>query len=526
MDQAPSYTLDEIREGLPPDPGAGSRKRGARKAEAAKPQDYDVNWPGDDGADVGAYIDYLKRQTPLDPSDDSEDKARNAAIAHARVGWDKAVHLETNQDLFWRFWASRPRFGEDYPLWTREQADRHVKNAYKGCENLWGCESAFVHAFQDEGSDQHRFRAWTFDELLAEPDPEWLIPGYVEEGTIGCGYGLPSALKSFVALDFSLSLATGERPLGFLGLPSGTMRLRKTEYIAGEGAGGIKRRIAAWINARAGADDEKRKRLRERIKENFRVIRRMPNLSPESPDGDALIAEVRAFGAEFIVIDTYFTLSGGFDINAPKDSGIVWGWILKLRNETKATIFGIHHQGKDAAAGEFGSIMLRANIDWSYRFVRSDVKKLHTEVEATKPPRDDEAPPKLYLEGKKIADGAFGTRGSIVLGKGEPQTNEGSGQYSDGMVQKALWAIGDGQAVAVDKALAYALMNEWGEEIEDGEEHDKRAGVVRDYLKKLIGQGRFAAMLVLKNGKPTKPPQLKPPPRDTADPSDDDEVEI
>jgi hypothetical protein len=83
------------------------------------------------------------------------------------------------------------------------------------------------------------FPILTMDQLAALPDPEWLIADLVVTDSLCTLYGPFRSYKSFVALDWALCLATGTDWCGRKAKRSDVL------YIAGEGVGGLKLRVAA-----------------------------------------------------------------------------------------------------------------------------------------------------------------------------------------------------------------------------------------------------------------------------------------
>jgi hypothetical protein len=51
-----------------------------------------------------------------------------------------------------------------------------------------------------------KWRLLTVDEVLNMPRPKWLIEGILKEGTLAVLYGEPKSTKSFVALDWAVSV--------------------------------------------------------------------------------------------------------------------------------------------------------------------------------------------------------------------------------------------------------------------------------------------------------------------------------
>ena len=62
-----------------------------------------------------------------------------------------------------------------------------------------------------ESSDESRprFHLLDVEDVLALPDPEWLIDGIIPKKAIAQIYGAPNVGKTFVALDIALSIAAG-----------------------------------------------------------------------------------------------------------------------------------------------------------------------------------------------------------------------------------------------------------------------------------------------------------------------------
>ena len=77
---------------------------------------------------------------------------------------------------------------------------------------------------------------------MARPDPVWLVRDVLPEGGLVTLYGQSGGGKTFVALDLALRIATGMNWWGKRSVQQGLVA-----YIAGEGVGGLKNRIRAWL---------------------------------------------------------------------------------------------------------------------------------------------------------------------------------------------------------------------------------------------------------------------------------------
>ncbi len=86
------------------------------------------------------------------------------------------------------------------------------------------------------------FRFLDDAEIEKLPDPGWLIKGILPEQALVVMYGKPGHGKSFVALDWALSMQKGEQWLDH------AVRQGDVLYILAEGSVRIKKRLKAWKN--------------------------------------------------------------------------------------------------------------------------------------------------------------------------------------------------------------------------------------------------------------------------------------
>ncbi|WP_131822932.1 AAA family ATPase, partial [Mycobacteroides chelonae] len=188
------------------------------------------------------------------------------------------------------------------------------------------------------------------------PDPEPLINETIDRGTVGLLYGAWGTFKTFTALDWAASVATGRPWQGR------ATRKSRVLYIAAEGAFGLKARIHAW---EAGWDTT----LGD---EDLFVLPDPVNLARP-----AEVAEVAALinwgGYGLIVFDTLARCTVGLEENSAQDVGLVIDRLYKLRDVTpdgRGTVLAVHHAGK---AGTLrGSSAYEAGVDLVYRTTRED----------------------------------------------------------------------------------------------------------------------------------------------------------
>ena len=191
--------------------------------------------------------------------------------------------------------------------------------------------------------------------LRALPNPEPLIDNVLDQGTTALLYGKHGTFKTFIALDWAASVATGRKWQGR------NTEQRRTLYIAGEGAFGFKRRIDAWETAwhTEIGDTE------------FDVLPRPVNLT-KAADVANLAALIEWNGYGLVVLDTLARCMVGADENSAKDCGIVVDAMTRLVGHTpgsRGVILGVHHSGKDGKTFR-GSSVFEAGAETVYSTVK------------------------------------------------------------------------------------------------------------------------------------------------------------
>jgi hypothetical protein len=191
--------------------------------------------------------------------------------------------------------------------------------------------------------------------LQALPDPEPLIADTLDQGTVALLYGKWGTYKSFLALDWAASVATGHPWQG-----RATER-RRVLYVAAEGAFGFKSRVAAWQagwHTRIGDDD-------------LAILPHPVNLT--RPGEVAELAALIAWGRYgFVVLDTLARCMVGADENSAQDCGVVVDTLVQLRRATphgRGVVLGVHHTGKDGKTFR-GSSAFEAGADTVYSMTR------------------------------------------------------------------------------------------------------------------------------------------------------------
>ena len=176
--------------------------------------------------------------------------------------------------------------------------------------------------------------------------PSWLIQDVITEHGLSMIWGRSGSLKSFVALDMGLCIATGRE---WHGKP---VKQGRVVYLAAEGAHGLGGRAIGWTKSK-GIDAP-----------NFQLIPHGLTLTKED-DLEALIAAITADPEPvvFIPIDTLSRTFGGGNPNQPSDMNLFVTAADRLKEATGAHVMIIHHGGKDTDKNELGNEGLRNASD-------------------------------------------------------------------------------------------------------------------------------------------------------------------
>lgn len=162
-------------------------------------------------------------------------------------------------------------------------------------------------------------------QLDTVPPPEWLIGGLITTG-LTVVFGPPAAGKSFLALDWACSVATGRHWFGR------SAQRRQVLYVAAEGVAGIPRRVRAWESDRnVRADD-------------LAFVPHVVNLLQPVAVA-ALASEVASRGVGLLVVDTLARSMPGGDENAAQDMGRLVGSLTDIQHRSGCAVILVHHSG-------------------------------------------------------------------------------------------------------------------------------------------------------------------------------------
>jgi RecA-family ATPase len=207
---------------------------------------------------------------------------------------------------------------------------------------------------QPYGRPSHFF---SLEQLAHLPPPQWLIEDMFEAESTVMLAGPPGHYKSFLALDWMLSITTGRSWNGK------KVKQSKVLYVLGEGKASLYKRISAWLAYHKPSPEEM-----GRIATDFRVGFEVPQMADGS-SVDTLLANLASdgFTPNVIVIDTFARSFVGKDENSPADTGLWIESAERLRNlgytviflhhTKKNTEFGLQYRGSSALMGAMDTAM-------------------------------------------------------------------------------------------------------------------------------------------------------------------------
>jgi hypothetical protein len=263
------------------------------------------------------------------------------------------------------------------------------------------------------------FRTLTLGDLEALPEPEWLVNGIIPADGLTTLYGAPGSTKSFCILDAALCIASGV-PFHGHAVKAGT-----GVYCVGEGLRGLRWRIEAWKLAHPEADYDL-------LEKNLVIIPHAPRLL--EPTEQVMLHNTCKEVAEdrgdlrLFIIDTWARSLTGGDENSAQDAGVAIDVCERVRAETGATPFIVHHSGADGLR-ERGSTALRGASDCTLHMHREETAGIVTLSQKKSKDSEPFTPMKFNLQ-------QFGH--SVVLR--HLSANTGSVGYYQPQKTRADWA--------------------------------------------------------------------------------------
>ena len=332
-----------------------------------------------------------------------------------------------------------------------------VQDAGGEVPNVPADEDFDVVEVEESDVDRRSEERWPFltrEQVRAMPPPRWLVEGFVQETTLAAIYGAPESGKSFLAIDFVMSVATGLPWQGRATTQGAVL------YVAAEGALSLNNRFQAW-EVEHGVQD-------------VPLYLMCSSLNLSSPkEADAFCKAMAKLGPlRMIVVDTLNQTSAGADENSAMDMGRYIDAMKRMRDVSGAAVVVVHHSGKDTSKGMRGSTALLAGVDTAVEVVRpdKDAPAIHIKVQKQK---DAEKEKPIHFEMAKQGESMV-----LRMTKGSVRQSESQFVASTLLDWVAAWMEGRGSAPFKD------LIQARREHLGKGSE-----GSVRDDLKKHLGEG-------------------------------------
>lgn len=259
------------------------------------------------------------------------------------------------------------------------------------------------------------------------PDVEPLIEGFLFRRSVAILYGRRNVGKTFAGLDMALSVATGRVwgqyesyvPGDDEGMAGAEVRQGKVLWIAGEGAYGIRSRVASW-KAEHGITTAVPLHVHNGAVE-IASEQRVTELC-------ALVAEE---GYDLVVIDTLARNSAGLEENSASDMKVFFDRIEKIKNaHDGATVLVIHHQGKGESTESRGSTVIEDSPDSVFRMSGDETCIF---FETTKQ-RDTVKAPRIVFHLEQRPD-----TGSAVILRGKAHVEEETTTASEEMETRDIF---------------------------------------------------------------------------------------
>lgn len=289
-------------------------------------------------------------------------------------------------------------------------------------------------------------RFLTLDDLANMPAPTWMIEGMFEVGSLVMLAGPSYSFKSFLLMDWMLSMASGRRWINRYTLE------RKVAYCLGEGKSSMFKRAQAWMTYHNLNAQEQ-----EKVKNNFRVTFEVPQLAVKSSVDNILAdLEKEGFKPDVIAIDTFARSFVGLDENDAKDTGLWIEQADRLRQLGYGVIF-LHHTKKNTEFGVQyrGSTAIIGAMDTAMTLVRDHD---YATLSITKQKDHDEGKPIRF---KKLLVGS-GDDESCVLVPSEPMDTRFTEEAGAIDVIKLAQELIDNTEFPSDRARARMLANTVG----------------------------------------------------------------
>jgi hypothetical protein len=216
-----------------------------------------------------------------------------------------------------------------------------------------------------EDAAKPSFPVYTTAELKSIPPPEYLIDGFLVNGALNSLFGPFDSYKSFIAIDWTLTIAAGLD--SWFGHET---KAGPVVYVAGEGGSGLWQRVEAWADHRQCEPPD------------VYWITSAVNMFHKN-EAAALLAWIASLPVApvLVVFDTTSRCSVGAEENSARDMGIVIANMDTIRT-SGAAVLAIHHTGHEHTSRERGSSGIPGAADGRIRVEKAE--RLKAKIEPAK----------------------------------------------------------------------------------------------------------------------------------------------
>lgn len=221
------------------------------------------------------------------------------------------------------------------------------------------CVSEFDRAFDDDSrspqSGQTEFEFVPVHQLLIPKPVGYLIDEMIETDCMAMLFGASGSGKSFLAIDWSCSVATGTPWL------DREVKQGAVFYLAGEGHAGLSRRLAAW-QSHSGVS----------LLDAPLFVSKVPSQLMDLRSALAVTTAIERLSIDhgksaLIVVDTFARNMGSGDESSNADMAVFVNHIDQMRARLGCVVLLVHHTGHMEAERARGASALPAAVDANFR---------------------------------------------------------------------------------------------------------------------------------------------------------------
>ena len=305
---------------------------------------------------IFAKVLSLYRESPIMPSAERlQDAMREAFGSYERNVKSRIPERGTpNHILLEREGRGHSLFSQKWNYVIKQWNDKVAREAAMPRTKGDGVQAEMGEYRDDWTAQSDLYEVLDEDQIMALPDPVFLIDKMVIENSLGFIYGAPASGKSFIALGMGMTLATGQTKWWGKDVNgSGAVIM-----ISSEGTADMKNRLAAW-----------RRALHVDAPSQFHLIRQTINFM-DSGDRERLHRTVSSIvdkiGANpiMVIVDTLSRAMAGTDENDQAAASMMVQACDGIREMWKTTVLCVHHTSR--MGNMRGSTVFEGAADFIY----------------------------------------------------------------------------------------------------------------------------------------------------------------